>query len=580
MRRLLILLLVVASAVLLFWRLDGALLWRDETTTATWARLMAEKGAWLPYVVDDGQLIVQGSDGHDFNSRMLPGMQGWLQFYVAAAAFKLFGVSTLTARLPFALLGVVCLFVLYRIGMVLFGRGLRPLLLPYLGILSIFFLFAARQSRYYILVVLTASLLLLEFFRYLRDPEIAAGKSFYARIGLYGLVLYLSNYVSFAGMWTALGAFVLLIRDKRLLKGFALLSGLLAVPCGVEFLLFRTEFASLYPPPLPLPLSEIYRMVLLAHGSLVWQMIPVVFLVPVGVYLFRQRAGEFSLGMKILAWLPVAAVAAPVLMYLGGLRVADAGAAVSWMVIVLYLSIPVTFLLCWRKLLSPGVWARAALLAGLVIVISVLLTVAVGKQGAGRRHYIQILPAALVLGALATAGLREAKGRRWAPLVFAGILIWPNLSFNLPDNEQVIENQFLRDDSYNGPFVGYLREHARPGDKIAVHRNVQGMVAYFYVPEMRWVALLDRDAPHNQQFRGRLPDDQFDDFEGADWYVIWDPRGVAAKKLSAERYEKVWEYSYTQRQNLWQRHDSPLRRSYEIYKRLPETASEPPGAGL
>jgi hypothetical protein len=453
-------------------------------------------------------------------------------------------------------------------------------LLPYLGILSIFFLFAARQSRYYILVVLTASLLLLEFFRYLRDPEIAAGKSFYVRIGLYGLLLYLANYVSFAAMWTSLGAFVLLMRDKRLLKGFALLSAILAVPCSAEFLLFRTEFASAYPPPLALPLSEIYRLVLLSHGSLLWQMIPVIFLVPVGLYLFRQRAGKFSTGMKILSCLSVAAGVAPVLAYLGGLRIADAGVTFSWLVILLYLAIPATFLLCWRKLHSPGLWARAALLAGLVIVVSALLTLAAGRNGAGRRHYIQILPAALVLGALATAGLRETKGGRWTPLLFAGILIWPNLGFNLPDNEQVIENQFLRDDSYNGPFIGYLQEHARPGDKIAFHRNVQGMVARFYVPEMRWVALLDTNAPHNQQFRGRLPEDQFDDFEGADWYVIWDARGVPAKKLIPRRYEKVWEYSYTHRRNLWQWHDAPLRRTYEIYKRLPEAASEPPGAGL
>jgi hypothetical protein len=453
-------------------------------------------------------------------------------------------------------------------------------LLPYLGVLSIFFLFAARQSRYYILVVLTASLLLLEFFRYLRDPEIAAGKSFYARIGLYGLLLYLSNYVSFAGMWTSLGVFVLLLRDKRLLKGFVLLSAILAVPCSVDFLLFRTEFASVYPPPLPLPLSEIYRQVLLSHGAGLWQMIPVIFLVPVGIYLFRQANGKFSAGMKSLAWLSSLAAVAPVVAYVGEFRITDASVAVSWLVILLYLAIPATFLLCWRNLLSPGLWARAALLAGLIIVVSVLLTLAVGKQGTGRRHYIQILPAALVLAALATAGLRETKAGRWAPLMFAGVLIWPNLSFNMPDNEQVVENQFLRDDSYNGPYAGYLREHARPGDKIAFHRNVQGMVAYFYFPEMRWVALLDTNAPHNQQFRGRLPEDQFDDFEGSDWYVIWDARGVAPKKFSPQRYEKVWEYSYSHRQNIWRWHDEPLRRTYEVYKRLPEAASEPPGAGL
>ena len=159
MRTALIVLLLLLGTFLLFWRLDGALLWRDECSTANWARLMVEQGYWAPRVFDGSQLIVQAADGHDFNSELTPAMQSWLQFYVAAAAFKLFGASTWTARLPFALVGAICLFVLYRLGLVLFGSGLRPFLMPYLGLLSIYFLSAARQSRYYVLVVLAASLL-------------------------------------------------------------------------------------------------------------------------------------------------------------------------------------------------------------------------------------------------------------------------------------------------------------------------------------------------------------------------------------------------------------------------------------
>ena len=141
MRAALIVLLVLLGAFLLFWRLDGALLWRDECSTANWARLMVEKGYWAPRVFDGSQLIVQAADGHDFNSGLTPAMQGWLQFYVAAAAFKLFGASTWTARLPFALVGAICLFVFYRLGVVLFGSGLRP------------FLPALSRAAFYLLLV-------------------------------------------------------------------------------------------------------------------------------------------------------------------------------------------------------------------------------------------------------------------------------------------------------------------------------------------------------------------------------------------------------------------------------------------
>ena len=108
MKKALPLLLVAVSAVLLFWRLDGIPLWRDETTTANWGRLMAESGVWVPRTFDGEQLLVQAADGHDTNSRMLPAMQSWLQFYVAAAGFKLFGADTFTARLPFAVIDFQC----------------------------------------------------------------------------------------------------------------------------------------------------------------------------------------------------------------------------------------------------------------------------------------------------------------------------------------------------------------------------------------------------------------------------------------------------------------------------------------
>jgi hypothetical protein len=214
------------------------------------------------------------------------------------------------------------------------------------------------------------------------------------------------------------------------------------------------------------------------------------------------------------------------------------------------------------------VWARAALLASLILVVSPLVTIAAAKLEASTRHYFQILPAALVLGALATAGVRDANRGRWAAALFAGILIWPNLAFNYPWNEAVVERQFTWDRSHSEPLVDFLRENMKPGDKVAFHRNVQGMSAYFYLPEMHWVALLDSEAPHNRKFRGHLPDDQFDDYGGADWYVLWDPRGVWPKQLDKNHFQKVWEHSYQHRVNLWHGSGPASRRTYEVYRRV------------
>ena len=46
-----------------------------------------------------------------------------------------------------------------------------------------------------------------------------------------------------------------------------------------------------------------------------------------------------------------------------------------------------------------------------------------------------------------------------------------------------------------------------------------------YLPHIRWVGLLNSEEPRAGKFRGVIPEDQFDDYDGADWYVVWDTRG-------------------------------------------------------
>lgn len=567
MRNVLAVLLVLLSAFLLFWRLDGVPLWRDETTTANWGRLMAESGVWVPRVFDGEQLIVQAADGHDVNSHLLPAMQSWLQFYVSAAGFKLLGVSTWSARAPFALLGAATLFVLYRVGVVLFGGGVRPLMLPSIGLLSIYFLYAARSSRYYILILLAAALLLLEMCRYIREPERAASRAFYLRLGLYGAMLYLSNYVAFAGMWLALGVFALIEADRRFLRGFVKLSAVLAVLLGIEFRLLHWEFAGMWPPPIDRSLDEIYAAALTVRGRDFWRAVPLVLLVPVGFFLFCRRAP--SSPPALTALLGGGSLLVLSSFFYSASDILGLPAAVFWPFAALCLTVPLGFLWAWRKLPSRGVWSRAALLAGLVLFLSPLVGVAVGKNRANTRHYYQTVPAAALLCALAAAQTRRAAGKRAAAALLAGVVVWPNLNWNRSGGEQMLERQLTRNASYNQPLIDYLQANLDPGDRIAFFRNVKGMAVYFYIPDMHWVALLDSEAPHNQQFRGRIPDDQFDDYPGVDWYVFWDPRGGHPRGLD-ERFEKVWEYSYPLHGvPWWDRGSKPRTRTYQVYRRKP-----------
>jgi len=567
MRNALAVLLVLLSAFLLFWRLDSIPLWRDETTTANWGRLMAESDVWIPYVYDGKQLIVQAADGHDVNSHMLPAMQSWLQFYVSGIGFKLFGVSTWSARAPFALLGGLTIFVLYRLGVVLFGGGLRPFLLPYIGLLSINFLYAARNSRYYVIILLAASLLLLEMCRYFRDPDLAASKGLYIRLGLYGALLYFSNYLGFAGMWLALGVFALIEGDRRFLRNFIGLSAIMGVVLGIEFWALHSEFAGMFPPPLERPLIDTYKSALAGRGRDFWRGIPLVPLVPVGFFLVTRRVSSAPLGLTAALACGSLVAVSPFFYSAGDLGRLSRPA--FWAFAALCLTVPGGFLWAWKKLPTRGPWSRAALLAGLILFLSPLVGIAAGKDKSNSRHYYQTLPAAALLCALAAAQTERTAGKSAAAALLAGVLIWPNLDWGRSGGEHIVERQFTRNDSYSQPLIDYLQANVQPDDKVAFLRNVKGMTVYFYMPEMNWVALLDSDAPHNQQFHGRIPDDQFDDYRGVAWYVLWDPRGVHPRGLD-DRFEKVWEYSYDDIPvSWWDRGRTPSTRTYEVFRKKP-----------
>jgi 4-amino-4-deoxy-L-arabinose transferase-like glycosyltransferase len=502
-------LVAALAAFTLWWRIDGTVLWRDEATTACWAREMVERREFVPRVFNGERLIVQAPDGHDFTDTLLPAMQGWLQFYVTALGFWLGGVGTVQARAPFVLAGAAALVVLYRLGRELFGGERAALGLPLLGATSIYFLTPARQARYYILIVLFTLLILWEFARYLKEPERARTWGFYLRLGLYGALTYLGNYVSFGGLWVSLTVFVLLTRDLALIRRFLVLSGVLAVPMALEFWWVHSDFVAGSVAALPMTGRD-WWAVLQYHWREMFRMIPLLVIVPAAWYVYGRRRER----------------------------------------------------------------SRVALLCLTIVVVSMVVTIGVARMGAAPRYYFQTMAAALVLTGMLGERVWVLAGKKWGVAYFAFALVWPNLNFYHNWCEHAVERQLTRDTTCNEPIVEFLRKNVKPQETVAFHRNVQGMMTYFNLPWLKWVDLLDADEPRNKKRRGLLPDYVFDDWEGADWYVIWDDRGTRPKKLN-DRYKLVWEYSYLNPKSLWD-WDFPNRvLGYKVYRRVGGTEPRP-----
>ncbi len=555
----------------LFWRLDGVPLWRDEATTAAWGRLMVERGTALPYAYDElnGQLLVQDDDGHDVNSKLLPAMQSYLQFYVSAAGHWLFGDGTLAARLPFALFGLGSLALLFWLGRLLRGPTWLPYALPLSASASIYFLHAARQGRYYILVVFATVLLLVAIARYLRDPSLGTRWSFHVHLCLLGCVLYFSNYVSFAATWLALGLF-LVLTDRPALYRLCGASAVLALILGTEFWLLHTEFLTAWEPGTEGSFWEDFRYVLSRRGSDYWRWVPFVFLAPAGAFLAWRRIDSHSVAVR--AVLAVAA-AAPLLGFvLVEPSVRRTGDLTFLLICAAFVTVLVTGWLLWSCDRSRGALAKMALFCALIVAVCPLFTIAVAGRGTLPRYYYQTCPAAVVLICLAAAGLDLTGRRKTAVVLFVGATLWPNFDLAGGGTEQVVLRQYARYDVHNRPMLDYLAEHTQPGQSIAYYRNVKGMVGYYYFPDRRWVNLLDASLPYNQQFRDVLPADQFSDWGEADWFVLWDNRDRRPEVLD-DRFELAWEQSYQELRSLWRLGSEPRERSYQIYRRREPAAT-------
>jgi hypothetical protein len=145
------------AIVLLFANIGSGFLWADEGDTAVLARNITKFGfprAW------DGTTFMDSDFGARVNSDLVMVSSPWLQYYVTAASFVLFGQNTFAARFPFALIGLFTIIFAYRVAFTATGDRRGALCAIILMISSVQFLLFCRQSRYYAVEMLLTCLLI------------------------------------------------------------------------------------------------------------------------------------------------------------------------------------------------------------------------------------------------------------------------------------------------------------------------------------------------------------------------------------------------------------------------------------
>ena len=156
-----ILVVTALAAVFLFTNLGSDYLWEDEGDTAVLAVNILKFGvprAW------DGVTFIDSDEGARLNNDLVMVSHPWLQYYLTAGSFLLFGQNAWAARLPFALAGWLTILATYFCAYHLTKNRWIAFCSSSLLTGSVQFLLFARQCRYYSLSLLLGCLLVWIFF--------------------------------------------------------------------------------------------------------------------------------------------------------------------------------------------------------------------------------------------------------------------------------------------------------------------------------------------------------------------------------------------------------------------------------
>ncbi len=184
------------------------LLWGDEAETALFAKNILRFG--IPYGWD-GVNIMGLYNGTVLNHKLINTTTPWAQYYFSAVSFIFFGPSTTAARLPFVIVSIIGVIVLFYLARTLTASSRVALMAVFILATSIPFILYSYQSRYYALATLASLLVLASFL------HMARGSKNIVLLSIASIVFFHSHYLAFVAFFAA--ATVSLIFLKPAIKG-------------------------------------------------------------------------------------------------------------------------------------------------------------------------------------------------------------------------------------------------------------------------------------------------------------------------------------------------------------------------
>jgi hypothetical protein len=452
------------AALVLLWRLNQPYLWQDEAATAVLAERLLRFGRPLAYdgvnlitidhfAAEDAASVNQRTRSPqaavdfyvqrgDYKTDTTWKWQPWGQFVVAAISLKLLGATTLAARLPFAIAGILTVLILYRFVLARFDWRTAVLTSGFLA-LNPYWILHCRQCRYYSLSSLFLVLTVASYANWQWGKQDRSRKTNQKieqprKDELMNAVFFVAS----AWLWFQVD--------------YGTIWPVLAV-------LFVDAFAAkrhTWWKPALVALALAVTIAPFAYYYELWERLST------PAQTFSQRFGLNFLNMNeyvVPGLLILAAILRLALRW-------SSFPEVARRLIVIATAI-VTALLFWVPATAPAAFLRYVIMA---VPLGSLLTAWVFVQTAGQRHRALLWTAAALfvlapwLSLPLSYPLNGLKATPFKPAVFRSSLrvLWRNV-FGQPHDP-------------NGPVIEWLKQHTQPGDEILI--NYEDVPLMFYLP--------------------------------------------------------------------------------------------------
>jgi len=235
----LFLILTFCAAMFLFLcNLGNQYLWEDEAETALISKTVLQYGIPKGY---DGKNFFSQEGWISYGKDYIWALDPWLSYYLVAVFFKMFGVSTFTARLPFSLFGVATVILTYFFARSLTGDKKIAGVAASLLVLSVPFLILSRQCRYYSLVAFFSLLGLYGYITLLKGRK--SGSILFA---VSAILLFHCNHLFCATLLATVFIHAVFFHREKLAK--VLVSSLTVVLLNLPWLIWfpRAGYVNLY----------------------------------------------------------------------------------------------------------------------------------------------------------------------------------------------------------------------------------------------------------------------------------------------------------------------------------------------